>query len=171
MSLIAPSAAALVPLYAPGVCLHWVISTGFCPCLSSHFLPYPFQPYTIFPVSLCAVLIACLLCLHMCVSTFLAEYLAASGTPYRLACVSIPVALPGCTVAVRPHSGHEAALLHTLELRTPGVPTVVHFCAVVTSIFSTVLPLFVCVLYLSFLIRIMLMGTGDVHSLHSNQRA
>ena len=123
VSLIAPSAAALVSLYAPGLYLHWVISTGFCPCVSSAFLPSPFQPYTIFPVSLCALSLR-VFCACSCLFPPSWQSIWRPVEPPTGWHVSA-YRLPGCTVAVRPHSGHGAALLHTLELCTPGVPTVV----------------------------------------------
>ena len=121
VSLIAPSAAALVPLYAPGVCLqNWSL-----PLSEFSFPAFPLPAIHHLPCQPMCILIACLLCLLMLVSTFLAEYLAASGTPYRLACVSIQVAWLHCGSATTLRSWSCIAA-HTGALH-PGIPTVVHF--------------------------------------------
>ena len=132
--------------------------TGLCPCLSSPFLPSPFQPYTIFPVSLCALSLR-VFCACSCLFPPSWQSIWRPVEPPTGWHVSA-YRLPGCTVAVRPHSGHGAALLHTLELCTPGVPTVVLWyhryfsqfclCSYVYSIslFSFALCLWVRVMYI-----------------------
>ena len=70
---------------------HW-----FLPLCEFSFPAFPLPAIHHLPCQPMCILIACLLCLLMLVSTFLAEYLAASGTPYRLACVSIQVAWLHC---------------------------------------------------------------------------
>ena len=97
--------------------------------------------------------------------------------PPYLACASIQVAWlhSGSVATLRPAAtaspidAPALALLHTLDLHTPCRCS--YCCALLCCshviIFHS-FALFVCVLFLSFLICIILMGTGDVHSSHSD---
>ena len=116
--------------------------------LFGHLSIWSLQLYTVFTVSLCAFSLRAFCACSCLFSTLLAEYLAASGTTLQAGMYQHTGSLAhyGTEAMLRPAAtasplGTTAlALLHTLELSTPGAPTVVHCCAVVTSLFFTVLP-------------------------------